>query len=359
MENIENNKVTPDSNDNVQAPKEIKTEVKVEVSKATEQVVDKTHALSADKVSDDLAVVPAKKEVPTKAPEATVKPAAPVAQTSTAASTSTAPVAPRKPFNPRPEGSRPFGPRPDGERRPFAPRDPNAAPRTFTPRDGSAPRPFGPRPDGERRPFTPRDPNAPRTFAPRDPNAPRTFTPRDGSRPAFGNRPGFGTSNSKFGGKPKFGQRRDGKKPFDNKEQDMFAEVITVRRVTRVVKGGKRMRFAALVVVGDKKGLIGFANRKGMDYQDAVAKATKKAKENMVKIKMNDDFSLPFTTVTKFKSAQILLKPATKGTSLLAGGYIRPVLELVGIKNIYSKIQGSNNKVVGVEAVINALKKYS
>jgi small subunit ribosomal protein S5 len=329
MENIENNIVTPEVNTEAQAPKEVKTETKV--------VVPKTEALSTVIASDDLAVV-APKTVPLKQTDAAPAPKA------------AAPTEPRKPFNPRKPGDRPFGPRPDGERRPF------------TPRDGSAPRPFTPRADGERRTFTPRDPNAPRTFTPRDPNAPRTFTPRDGSsRPAFGQggRPGFGTSNSKFGGKPKFGQRRDGKKPFDNKEQDMFAEVITVRRVTRVVKGGKRMRFAALVVVGDKKGLIGFANRKGMDYQDAVAKATKKAKENMVKIKMNDDFSLPFTTVTKFKSAQILLKPATKGTSLLAGGYIRPVLELVGIKNIYSKIQGSNNKVVGVEAVINALKKYS
>jgi small subunit ribosomal protein S5 len=329
MENIENNIVTPEVNTEAQAPKEVKTEAKVEVPK--------NEALSTVIASDDLAVV-------------TPKPAAPKPTEATEAPKPAAATEPRKPFNPRKPGDRPFGPRPDGERRPF------------TPRDGSAPRPFTPRADGERRPFTPRDPNAPRTFAPRDPNAPRTFTPRDGSsRPAFGQggRPGFGTGNSKFGGKPKFGQRRDGKKPFDNKEQDMFAEVITVRRVTRVVKGGKRMRFAALVVVGDKKGLIGFANRKGMDYQDAVAKATKKAKENMVKIKMNDDFSLPFTTVTKFKSAQILLKPATKGTSLLAGGYIRPVLELVGIKNIYSKIQGSNNKVVGVEAVINALKKYS
>jgi small subunit ribosomal protein S5 len=338
MENIENNTATPEVNSEAQAPKEVKTEPKV--------TVPATEALSTVIASDDLAVV-------TPKAEATPKPAAaPATNTATAPAAAKPAGAPevRKPFNPRKPGDRPFGPRPDGERRPF------------TPRDGSAPRPFTPRADGERRPFTPRDPNAPRTFAPRDPNAPRTFTPRDGSsRPAFGQggRPGFGTGNSKFGGKPKFGQRRDGKKPFDNKEQDMFAEVITVRRVTRVVKGGKRMRFAALVVVGDKKGLIGFANRKGMDYQDAVAKATKKAKENMVKIKMNDDFSLPFTTVTKFKSAQILLKPATKGTSLLAGGYIRPVLELVGIKNIYSKIQGSNNKVVGVEAVINALKKYS
>lgn len=175
---------------------------------------------------------------------------------------------------------------------------------------------------------------------------------------------GFGGGSSRFGGgfgnKPKFGSngKRDFKKTPDKTELDMFAEVITVRRVTRVVKGGKRMRFAALVVVGDKKGLVGFANKKGMDYQDAVAKATKKAKENLIKINLTEDHSLSFSTVTKFKSARVLLKPAKAGTSLIAGGYVRPVLELVGIKNVYSKILGSNNKVVGVEAVINALKNY-
>jgi small subunit ribosomal protein S5 len=208
-----------------------------------------------------------------------------------------------------------------------------------------------------------------RTFPPRGER--KVFPPRpggagpsrDGARAPFNrdNRSagGFG-NNSKFGNKSnsKFGPRKDMRKPLNPNEPEMFAEVITVRRVTRVVKGGKRMRFAALVVVGDKKGSVGFANRKGMDFQDAVAKATKKAKENTVKIKMNEDMSLPFSTVTKFKAAQVLLKPAKAGTSLIAGGYVRPVLELVGIKNVYSKILGSSNKVVGVEAVINALKNY-
>jgi small subunit ribosomal protein S5 len=183
-----------------------------------------------------------------------------------------------------------------------------------------------------------------------------------GGQGGFNSKPGFnkGGFNSKFGGasKSKFGPKGNMKKPFDKNELDLFTEVITVRRVTRVVKGGKRMRFAALVVVGDKKGTVGFANKKGMDFQDAVAKATKKAKENMIKIKLNDNFSLPFSTITKFKAAKILLKPANKGTSLIAGGFVRPVLQLAGIQNIYSKIQGSNNKVVGVEAVINALKNY-
>jgi small subunit ribosomal protein S5 len=243
-----------------------------------------------------------------------------------------------------------FTPRPAGERGSFPARPAGGS---YTPRPAGDRRPFTPRPAGERGSFPARPAGG--SYTPRPAGERGSFPPRDGAR-KFGDRPAFG--NSKFGNKSKFGGKKDFRKPLNSNEPEMFSEVITVRRVTRVVKGGKRMRFAALVVVGDKKGLIGFANRKGMDYQDAVAKATKKAKENMIKINLNEDFSLPFSTITKFKSAQILLKPATKGTSLIAGGYIRPVLELVGIKNIYSKIQGSNNKIVGVEAVYNALKKY-
>jgi small subunit ribosomal protein S5 len=168
-----------------------------------------------------------------------------------------------------------------------------------------------------------------------------------------------GSSNggSRFGSRP--GQRDNRRGQKEEVKDNFTAEVITVRRVTRVVKGGKRMRFAALVVVGDGKGLIGFANKKGMDFQDAVAKATKKAKENVIKVCLTEDGTVPFATVTKFKAAQILLKPAPVGTSLIAGGYVRPVLNLVGVKNIYSKILGSNNKVVGVEAVIKALSNYT
>jgi small subunit ribosomal protein S5 len=212
------------------------------------------------------------------------------------------------------------------------------------------------KPTRESRPYTPRTGTDNRQSPTGGYNGGANRTGGFNSKPGF-NKGGF---NSKFGGasKSKFGPKSNFKKPFDKNELELFTEVITVRRVTRVVKGGKRMRFAALVVVGDKKGTVGFANKKGMDFQDAVAKATKKAKENMIKIKMNENFSLPFSTITKFKAAKILLKPANKGTSLIAGGYVRPVLQLAGIQNIYSKIQGSNNKVVGVEAVINALKNY-
>lgn len=151
---------------------------------------------------------------------------------------------------------------------------------------------------------------------------------------------------------------RDGRRQRDDSNSDLDSQVILVRRVTRVVKGGKRMRFSALVVVGDKAGRVGFGLKKGLDFQDAVAKATKKANDTLIKISIDDQGSISFPIKQKFKSAQVMLKPAKTGTGLIAGGFIRPVLELAGVKNIYSKIISSRNKVVGVQAVFEALKNY-
>jgi len=154
------------------------------------------------------------------------------------------------------------------------------------------------------------------------------------------------------------------RKPFksrrqENNEPQFESKVIEVRRVTRVVKGGKRMRFSALVVVGDRKGKVGFGIKKGLDYQDAVNKATKQAQLKMIPVNINDNMSVPFEQKFKFKACQVYLKPANSGTGLIAGGFIRPVLELAGIKNIYSKILASRNKITGVQAVIKALENYN
>ncbi len=154
-----------------------------------------------------------------------------------------------------------------------------------------------------------------------------------------------------------FNKNRNRKKL--NLDNQIESKVILVRRVTRVVKGGKRMRFSALVVVGNKNGEIGFAIKKGLDFQDSVNKATKKAKTVMQKIFINENQSLNFESKTKYKSAIVYLKPAKSGTGVIAGGYIRPVLELAGIKNIYSKIIGTRNKISGTQAVFEALKKYT
>jgi small subunit ribosomal protein S5 len=235
----------------------------------------------------------------------------------------------------------------------------------------------GPRTEGSR-PFTPRpprDPNAPFTpRPPRDPNAP--FVPRTGAagdRPArsFGDRPArsFGSGSTPNGTRPAFGdknrssfgnRRTDRKNPKGGTDvQELESKVIEVRRVTRVVKGGKRMRFSALVVVGDRNGKVGFGLKKGADFQDSVAKATKQANGKLIKVSLDANKSLAFTSNTKHKSSEIFLKTASHGVGLIAGGFIRPVLELAGIENIYSKINRSRNKIAGVQCVIAALSKYT
>lgn len=169
----------------------------------------------------------------------------------------------------------------------------------------------------------------------------------------FDRKGGF-KGHGKFAGKKK---RTDRKR----KEQDdeFSSEVITIRRVTRVVKGGKRMRFSATVVVGDKNGRVGCGVKKGTDFQSAVQKATNDAKKNLIKIELNENGSVPFPSRIKYKSAEIYLKPADSGTGLISGGYLRPVLELAGFQNVYSKIIGTRNKVIGVQAAVKALENYT
>ena len=140
-------------------------------------------------------------------------------------------------------------------------------------------------------------------------------------------------------------------------ESEFDSQVIQVKRVSKSVSGGKIMRFSALVVIGDRKNRVGYGLAKGLDYQDAVAKATRKAKERIIKIDINDDFSLKFPINFKYKSSQIYLKPAQSGTGLIAGGFLRPMLQLAGIQNIYSKIVGSNNKVVGIRSAYELLNE--
>jgi small subunit ribosomal protein S5 len=168
------------------------------------------------------------------------------------------------------------------------------------------------------------------------------------------------TGNPRFEKRTPFGKKsnRDFRKPRED-DNNFESQVITVRRVTRVVKGGKRMRFSALVVIGDKAGKVGYGLKKGLDFQDAVAKATKKAQDNMIKINLNEAGSIAYPSKSKFKACELMLKPAKTGTGLIAGGFLRPVLELAGVKNIYSKIITTRNKVVGVQAAFEALKIYS
>lgn len=139
------------------------------------------------------------------------------------------------------------------------------------------------------------------------------------------------------------------KKEFDQK-------VIEVRRVTRVVAGGKRMRFRALVVIGDRKGQVGVGVKKGADVSEAVGKAVNAARKNLIRVDLVND-TIPHEIKVKFKSSIVFLKPARPGSGVIAGGAIRQVLDLVGIKNILSKMLGSSNKINNVLATCLALSK--
>ena len=138
-----------------------------------------------------------------------------------------------------------------------------------------------------------------------------------------------------------------------NREE--FEEVIVdIGRVTKVVKGGRRFRFTALVVVGDKKGRVGFGFGKAKEVPDSMRKATDDAFKNIVEVKLKGS-TIPHDVEVKYNASRILLKPASEGTGVIAGGGARPVVELAGIKNILTKSLGSNNSANVVRATIKAL----
>jgi len=142
-----------------------------------------------------------------------------------------------------------------------------------------------------------------------------------------------------------------------DKEKDPFVEnVLQIDRVSRTVKGGRRIRFRALVVVGDRAGKVGVALGKANEVSSAVSKASSKARKNLKTITIvNDSISLPVTS--RYGSATVLLKPAPSGTSIIAGGAVRAVVEAAGIKNLVSKILGSGNKCNNAFATLAALEE--
>ncbi len=148
-----------------------------------------------------------------------------------------------------------------------------------------------------------------------------------------------------------------GRKRFSERPKEEFEQrILDIARVTRVMKGGKRMSFRACVVIGDKKGRIAVALGKGADVSLAVNKAVNKAKKNIVHVPIVND-TIPHEIMNKFGSAKILLKPAPQGRGVIAGGVVRVILDLVGIKNVTSKILGTNNKVNNAKCTILALAK--
>ena len=146
------------------------------------------------------------------------------------------------------------------------------------------------------------------------------------------------------------------RKPREEKE---FEErVVEVDRVSRTVKGGKRMRFRALVVVGNRKGKVGMGIGKAGDVQTSIKKAVTTAKKHLITVPIIND-TIPHDTTMKYGSATVYLKPAPAGTSVIAGGPVRAVIELSGIRNILSKIIGSSNKINNVRATLRALESLT
>lgn len=141
-------------------------------------------------------------------------------------------------------------------------------------------------------------------------------------------------------------------------EKEFIQEIIDLSRVTRVMAGGKRMRFRACVAVGDKHGRVGIGIAKGADVTQSINKAVSKAKKNLVRVPIVHE-SIPYEVTQKFGAARVFLKPAPKGTGVRAGGSVRTVLVLAGIPNIVGKIMGSKNKINNVSVTIRALKQLS
>lgn len=134
--------------------------------------------------------------------------------------------------------------------------------------------------------------------------------------------------------------------------------VINIDRVARVVKGGRRFRFKALVVVGNRKDKVGVGVAKGADVQTAIAKATDVAKKHLITIPIANE-TIPHDAEVKFTGAQVLIKPAAPGTGIIAGGVIRQVIGVTGIRNLLSKSLGSTNKVNIAYATIEALRSMA
>ncbi len=165
-----------------------------------------------------------------------------------------------------------------------------------------------------------------------------------------GDRPNRG--NRQNGPRRNF-QRRD--RRLEPKEYE--EKVVAINRVTKVVSGGKRMKFAAVVVIGNGKGKYGFASGKSGEVPDAIKKAVEKAKRNVFNVKIINNSTIAHEVIGKFGATQVFLKPAPEGTGIIAGSAVRAILELTGIKNVYSKVYGSRTPINVIRATNDALNK--
>ncbi len=143
----------------------------------------------------------------------------------------------------------------------------------------------------------------------------------------------------------------------EKEPKEFDEEVLQIDRVTRVVKGGRRLRFRCIVAIGDRKGRVGIGIGKATEVVSGIKKAVAKAKNSLIKVPITDKDSIPHEVKLKYKSAHLFIMPASPGTGVIAGGALRKILNLAGVKNVLSKNYGTNNKVVTAQASIMILQK--
>lgn len=160
--------------------------------------------------------------------------------------------------------------------------------------------------------------------------------------------------NNNRGRNQRGGRRPDRREKSEEKGEQLDTKIVTIRRVTKMHKGGRRMKISVVVVVGDKKGRVGIGVGKGEDVRGAQDKAVNQAKKNMVFVKLKGN-TIPHEITFKYKSSRILLKPAAPGTGIVAGSSVRQVAEVAGISDVLGKILGADNKVTNAYATVYAL----
>lgn len=143
---------------------------------------------------------------------------------------------------------------------------------------------------------------------------------------------------------------------FRTEEKEFEERVVQINRISKTVKGGRKMRFAAIVVVGDKKGRVGYALGKANEVPDAIRKATEAAKKNVKRIPLVDNYrTIPHETTGRYGAGEVVLRPAAEGTGIVAGGVVRAILELAGATDVITKCVGSRTPINQVHATMKAL----